>query len=206
MPALEILRPDAFAALALFAFASSITPGPNNMMLMASGANFGWKRTLPHWLGVVCGFTALLLATGFGLGALFVAFPVLHEILKWAGAAYLLWLAFKIGSSSKLSSGASTGKPMTFLAAVAFQAVNVKAWSMAVGAATAYVPPGNYFGNLVVASVVFAAVNAPCVASWLGFGIAMRRFLDKPKVLRAFNLVMAALLVASLIPVFLQGR
>jgi threonine/homoserine/homoserine lactone efflux protein len=202
VPPLEILRPDLFAALALFAFASSITPGPNNMMLMASGANFGLRRSLPHWAGVVVGFTALLLATGLGLGALFAAFPVLHEVLKWAGAAYLVWLAYKIGFSRKLSGGGSSGKPMSFLGAVAFQAVNAKAWTMAIGAATAYVPAGNYFGNLIVASLVFAAVNAPCIACWLTFGIAMRRFLDDPKVLRVFNLAMAALLIASLVPLF----
>jgi threonine/homoserine/homoserine lactone efflux protein len=204
VPPLEILRPDLFLALALFAFASSITPGPNNMMLMASGANFGLKRSIPHWLGVVLGFTFMVAATGLGLAGLFTAFPLLHEILKWLGAAYLVWLAWKVGSSRKLSGGASSGRPMSFLGAMAFQWVNPKAWAMALTAVTIYTPAGHYLGNLMVASLVFGAVNAPCIACWLSFGIAMRRFLDDPKVLRVFNLTMAALLVASLLPLFLH--
>jgi threonine/homoserine/homoserine lactone efflux protein len=202
VPTLEIFRPDLFAALCLFAFASSITPGPNNMMLMASGANFGWKRTLPHWLGVVVGFSLLIVGCGLGLGGLFTAFPVLHEVLKWVGAAYMVWLAYKVGSSKTLSSGASSGRPMTFLGAVLFQAVNPKAWAMALSAVTIYLPPQHYLGNLMVATAVFAGINAPCVACWLSFGIGMRRFLDNPRALQTFNLVMATLLIASLIPLF----
>ncbi len=203
MPTLEIFKPELFAALCLFAFASSITPGPNNMMLMASGANFGWRRTLPHWLGVVVGFTIMIVGCGLGLGGLFKAFPVLHEILKWVGAAYLVWLAVKVGRSKSLSGGASSGKPISFLGAAAFQWVNPKAWAMALTAVTLYLPPGgSYLANLLVAALTFAGINAPCVACWLSFGIGMRRFLDNPKALRAFNLVMAALLIASLIPLF----
>ncbi len=202
MPTLEIFEPKLFAALCLFAFASSITPGPNNMMLMASGANFGWKRTFPHWLGVVTGFSIMIVGCGLGLGGLFTAFPVLHEILKWVGAAYLVWLAYKVGSSKKLSGGGSSGKPMSFLAAVAFQAVNPKAWAMALTAVTVYLPPQNYLANLMIATAVFAGINAPCVACWLSFGIGMRRFLENPKALQAFNIVMALLLIASLIPMF----
>ncbi len=199
---LPILSPDHLTALALFAFASSITPGPNNMMLLASGANFGLKRTVPHWTGVVIGFSALCLAVGLGLGGLFAAYPVLHEILKWGGALYLVWLAWKIGSSREIAAGKTTGKPMTFVGAVAFQAVNVKAWAMALGLAATYVPSDGYLGNLLVGCLVFAAINAPCVACWLCFGIGLRRFLDRPAALRAFNLTMAALLILSLYPVF----
>lgn len=197
------MTPQVLGALAIFAFASSITPGPNNTMLLASGANFGLRATLPHLLGVVFGFLGLLLAVGFGLGGLFTAYPVLHEVLKWAGAAYLVWLAVKIGLSRSIGDGRSTGKPMTFVQAVAFQAVNPKAWAMGLGAATTYVPPGNYFANMVVAALVFGAVNAPCVLAWTTFGVGLRRFLDRPKTLRAFNIVMAALLIASLYPLFL---
>jgi threonine/homoserine/homoserine lactone efflux protein len=203
MTALPILRPDLFAALVLFAFASSITPGPNNMMLMASGANFGLRRTLPHWAGVVVGFTLLLLAAGFGLGGLFTAYPVLHEILKWVGAAYLVFLAVKIASAGSLNAkGGPPSKPMTFLAAVTFQAVNVKAWAMALGAATTYVPAEHYIANLLVVIAVFVAVNAPSVALWLGCGVALKRYLDNPVILRVFNITMALLLIASLYPLF----
>ena len=203
MTALPILRPDVFGALALFAFASSITPGPNNMMLMASGANFGLRRTLPHWAGVVVGFTGLVIACGLGLGGLFTAYPVLHEVLKWAGAAYLLWLALKIGLSSSLSTAKATNRPMSFLGAVAFQVVNPKGWAMALGAVTTYVPAERYFANLWVAAAVFAVVNAPCVSVWLSSGVMLRRYLERPAVLRTFNIVMALLLVASLYPLFL---
>jgi threonine/homoserine/homoserine lactone efflux protein len=203
MTALPILRPDILSALLLFAFAGSVTPGPNNMMLMTSGANFGWRRTLPHWAGVVVGFNALILACGFGLGGLFVAYPVLHEILKWAGAAYMLWLAAKIGLSHTLSTAKQTNRPMTFGGAVAFQLVNVKGWAMALGAVTTYVPAEHYFANLLVATAVFALVNAPCVVLWLFCGVMLRRFLERPVVLRGFNIVMALLLVASLYPLLL---
>ncbi|WP_395674362.1 LysE family translocator [Phenylobacterium sp.] len=200
MSDLPILRPEVFAALALFAFANSITPGPNNMMLMASGANFGLRRTLPHWAGVVVGFVGLLLACGLGLGGLFAAYPVLHEVLKWAGVAYLLYLAGRIALSSSLSATKGGGRPMTFFEAVAFQAVNVKAWAMALGAATTYVPAERYMAGIAVAAVVFAVINAPCVALWLTCGVVLRRFLERPAILRAFNVIMALLLVASLYP------
>ena len=125
MTALPIFRPDLFTALVLFAFACSITPGPNNMMLMASGANFGLRRTVPHWLGIMAGFGALLLACGLGLGGLFTAYPVLHEILKWAGAAYLLYLAFRIATAKSISpgKGGAPARPMSFLGGAAFQLV-----------------------------------------------------------------------------------
>lgn len=205
MPALPILRPELFTALCLFAFASSVTPGPNNMMLMASGANFGFRRTLPHWAGVAGGFGALLLACGFGLGGLFTAFPILHDILKWAGAAYLVWLAVKIATAKSISAGKAgqASRPMTFLGAAAFQAVNVKAWAMALGAVTTYVPAQHYVGNLLVAVLIFVIINIPCVGLWLSCGVVLKRFLDRPAILRVFNITMAALLIASLYPLFL---
>ena len=204
MTDLPIFRPELFTALVLFAFASSITPGPNNMMLLASGANFGLRRTLPHWAGVVAGFTGLILACGLGLGGLFAAYPLLHEILKWAGAAYLLYLAFKVATAKSLSpSKGEAARPMTFLGAVAFQLVNVKAWAMALTTTTTYVPSEHYIPKLLVAIAVFIAVNPACMIFWLGGGVMLRRFLERPAVLRTFNIVMAVLLVASLYPLFL---
>ncbi len=197
------MTPQVLGALAMFAFASSITPGPNNTMLLASGANFGLRASIPHVLGVVFGFLSLLLAVGLGLGGLFAAYPILHEVLKWIGGAYLVYLAVRIGMSRSIGDGKSTGRPMSFLAAFAFQAVNPKGWAMALGAAATYVPPGNYLANMVVAALVFGAINAPCVVGWTTFGVGLRRFLDRPRTLRAFNLTMAALLVASLYPLVL---
>jgi threonine/homoserine/homoserine lactone efflux protein len=202
MLALPPLNAELLGGVALFAVASSITPGPNNMMLMTSGANFGFRRTLPHMTGVVVGFITLLLACGLGLGGLFQRFPVLHEILKWAGAAYMTWLAYKIATSKAPSTTEGSARPMTFPGAVLFQFVNVKGWAMAITVSTAYVPPQNYFGNLALVTVVVLLLNAPCVAVWTGFGVVLRRFLERPAILRTFNVVMALLLLMSLYPLF----
>ncbi len=198
------LTPELLAALALFAFVSSITPGPNNTMLMASGANFGFRASIPHMMGVSGGFLLLVVAVGLGLGGLFAAYPELHDVLAVAGGLYLLWLAWKIATSSGLGMGEAGARPQTFLQAAAFQWVNPKAWAMALGAVTAYAPRDGYVANILVVSVIFTAINLPCVASWTGFGVGLRRFLDRPAVLRAFNVGMALLLVLSLLPVALE--
>lgn len=198
------LTPELLAALALFAFVSSITPGPNNTMLMASGANFGFRASIPHMMGVSGGFLLLVVAVGLGLGGLFAAYPELHDVLAVAGGLYLLWLAWKIATSSGLGMGEAGVRPQTFLQAAAFQWVNPKAWAMALGAVTAYAPRDGYVANILVVSVIFTAINLPCVASWTGFGVGLRRFLDRPAVLRAFNVGMALLLVLSLLPVALE--
>ena len=191
-------------ALSAFALVSSITPGPNNMMLMASGANFGFRASIPHLLGVSGGFFVLVVAVGLGLGGLFSAYPELHDVLSVAGGLYLLWLAWKIATSKGMATSGGSGKPQTFLQAAAFQWVNPKAWAMALGAVTAYAPREHYVANILAVSLIFVAINLPCVMSWTGFGVGLRRFLDKPAVLRGFNIVMALLLVASLIPLALE--
>jgi threonine/homoserine/homoserine lactone efflux protein len=201
---MTIITPEILAALALFAFASSITPGPNNTMLLASGANFGIGRTLPHMAGVVLGFMVLIASTGLGLGALFTAFPVLHVVLKVAGGAYLVYLAVKIARSTGVGMGEVGATPMTFWQAVAFQWVNPKGWAMALGAVTTYAARDGYIANVLVVTLVFGLVNLPCVAAWAGTGVALRRVLDRPGVLRAFNLAMATLLVASLYPLGIE--
>lgn len=196
--------PELLAALAVFAFASSATPGPNNLMLMASGANFGMRRTGPHFAGVVIGFCLLIFCVGVGLGGLFTAYPLLRQVLTVAGLVYLLYLAWKLATAKGIGAKESAGKPMGFWQAVAFQWVNPKAWAMALTAVTTLLPRQNSLADLGVASLVFAAINAPCVASWAGFGLALRRYLDRPRVLKAFNLTMAALLLASMYPMLLE--
>jgi threonine/homoserine/homoserine lactone efflux protein len=191
-------------ALATFCFVSSITPGPNNMMLLASGANFGFRRTLPHLLGVSLGFGAMVMAVGFGVGGIFTAVPTLYDVLRVAACAYMLWLAWRIATARSMSDGGAASQPMSFLQAVAFQWVNPKAWAMALGATTAFVAPGEFVAGVLIVSGVFTAINMPCVASWAGFGMVLRRFLNRPWALRAFNVTMAALLVASLYPM-LEG-
>ena len=187
-------------ALTLFALAASITPGPNNTMLLASGANFGLRRSVRHMMGVCVGFYVLVVCVGLGLGKLFSAYPALHEGLKIAGGAYMLYLAYRIATADGIGGGESSAKPQGFWQAAAFQWVNPKAWAMAVGAITTYVPPTHYVANVFVVAAVFAVVNLPCIFTWTAFGVALRRFLDRPRVLRAFNLAMAGLLVLSLYP------
>lgn len=189
-------------ALATFCFVSSITPGPNNMMLLASGANFGFRRTLPHLMGVSIGFGAMVLAVGLGVGGIFTTYPALYDVLRFVGAAYMLWLAWRIATAASLGEGTTGAQPMTFLQAAAFQWVNPKAWAISLGAITAFVSPQDFLAGVLIVTAVFSAVNFPCVASWAGFGVVLRRFLNRPWTLRAFNVTMAALLVLSLYPMF----
>jgi threonine/homoserine/homoserine lactone efflux protein len=188
------------SALVTFAFATSITPGPNNMMLFASGVNFGFRRTIPHMFGIGVGFLSLLIGVGLGLGALLATVPVIYTTLKIAGGLYLLYIAWKIGSSRTLGEGKTSGRPMTFLGAAAFQWVNPKAWVMAVTAMAVYVDPTHYLWSVVVVGLVFAAVNLPSVSTWAGFGSVLRDWLSVPVRLKWFNITMAVLLVASLWP------
>ena len=192
---------EAFTALVVFAFVTSITPGPNNFMLLASGVNFGFVRTIPHMLGIGAGFFSLLLGVGFGLGAILMAFPSLHTALKIAGGAYLLYLAWRIGMSRSLGKeGEAKAKPMTFLQAAAFQWVNPKAWVMAVTAMAVYTNPQARFLSVVLVAVAFALVNLPSVSTWAGFGTALRGFLSDPVRLKWFNIAMGLLLAATLWP------
>ncbi len=192
---------DTFLALLIFAFVSSVTPGPNNLMLLASGVNFGFRRTIPHMLGIAGGFGVLLLAVGLGLGALLTAYPGLHIGLKIAGGAYLLYLAWKIASSRSLGEKTrATGKPMTFLAAAAFQWVNPKAWVMGLTAMSLYTDPARPMLSTVLVAAAFVLVNFPSVSVWAGFGQALRGFLADPVRLKWFNIAMGLLLAATLWP------
>jgi threonine/homoserine/homoserine lactone efflux protein len=191
---------DTFLALVLFAFTTSITPGPNNMMLFASGVNFGFRRTIPHMLGIGIGFFSLLLGVGLGLGALLHTVPMVYTVLKFAGGAYLIWIAWKIATSRSLSESKGGVKPMSFLSAAAFQWVNPKAWVMAVTAMATYTIQDIYFVSVLIVGLAFAVVNVPSVSTWAGFGSALREWLSDPVRLKWFNITMAALLVLSLWP------
>ncbi|MFB4391881.1 MULTISPECIES: LysE family translocator [unclassified Pseudomonas] len=192
---------DLLTAFVLYAFVSSITPGPNNTMLLASGVNFGVRRSIPHALGISIGFMVMVLAVGFGLGELFKAWPPLYTVLRYVGATYLLYLAWKIATAGPMSGDTdSSRKPLSFLGAAAFQWVNPKAWVMAIGAITTYTPAQGYVVNVIVIAALFALVNLPSVGIWVMFGSALRRVLQKPRWLMLFNVVMALLLVVSLYP------
>jgi threonine/homoserine/homoserine lactone efflux protein len=192
---------DTALALVSFAFVTSITPGPNNIMLTASGVNFGFTRTIPHMLGIAAGFMALLLAVGFGLGAVFTLFPPLKAALKVAGAIYMLWLAWKIAhSGSGGDGGQPPGRPLTLWEAAAFQWVNPKAVVMALGAMAIYVRPDHLIGDVLLVTLVFGLVNLPSVSTWAAFGHVLRNALGDPAKLRFFNIAMALLLVLSILP------
>lgn len=191
-------------ALVIFCFVSSITPGPNNLMLMTSGLNFGVRRTLPHMFGIALGFTLMVLLVGLGLAGLFTRYPALLVAMKWVGAAYMVYLAVKLATAAPLKPGAAVGRPMTFLQAAAFQWVNPKAWIMALTGVAAYTDPGAYTRTVLLVALVFGLVNLPCIACWALFGTALRHALQRPLVLRIFNWTMGALLIASLYPVFTE--
>lgn len=191
---------EIFLSLMLFGFTTSVTPGPNNMMLLASGVNFGFRRTIPHMAGISVGFFVLLMAVGAGLGAFVTSMPLVFLGLKIAGGLYLLYIAYRIATSTALSEGKVGAKPLTFLQAALFQFVNPKAWVMALTGMTAYTVPAHYWPSVLIISLVFAVVNFPTVSSWAGFGSVMREWLSHPVRLRIFNITMAVLLVASLWP------
>lgn len=191
------------AAFLPFAVVSAFTPGPNNLLLAASGANFGVRRTIPHVLGIVSGFPLLVLAVGLGLGTVFQRHPEVHTVLKFGGAAFLIYLAWRIATAGHGTADTAPGRPLTFLEAALFQWVNPKAWIFAVSAIATYTTVGGR------ASVEIAVILAICVLvtigstiAWTGFGVGLNRFLqESPRMLRAFNVGMALLLVLSIVPV-----
>jgi threonine/homoserine/homoserine lactone efflux protein len=197
---------ELLGALTVFAIATLFTPGPNNVMLMTSGVNFGLSRTWPHTLGVSSGFAFMVLVVGLGLGAVFSAYPVIYAVVKYAGAAYLLYLAWLIGSSHKVDEkGTSKGRPLTFLEACAFQWINPKAWVMAIGAVSTYAAISAFPLNMVSIAVVFGVLGTVSAVTWVLFGTGLKRFITNRRAVRIFNLTMAGLLVLSLVPVFLEG-
>ncbi len=192
---------ESLLALAVFAWVTSITPGPSNFMLLASGANFGFVATIPQVLGITLGFTSLLLAVGLGLGALLSAFPAMHLALKVAGGAYLLHLAWRIARSSALGEGKTLqNRPLTLVESAAFQWINPKAWVVALAAMAVHASPASPYLSMALVCLVFALVNLPTVSAWAAFGVALRGYLAEPVRLKWFNHTMGLLLAATLWP------
>ena len=197
---------ETWLAFSLFAFVSSITPGPNNTMMLASGVNFGFARSLPHMTGITAGFCLMILLMGMGLGSVFERYPLLYTLMRYAGGAYMLYLAWKIFRSKPVPDTAERAsetlraRPMGFTAAAAFQWVNPKAWVMALGAITTYLPAQHSLWQLLALIGVMGVINMPSTGSWALFGSSMRRHLQQPTFLRVFNTLAALALVASLYP------
>jgi len=192
-------------ALLPFATVMSITPGPNNLMCAASGVNFGFRRTVPHMLGVALGFPAMLVGVGFGLEALIKSNPLLGDLLKYGGCLYLLFLAYKLATAAKPEADGAAAQPVSFLQAVLFQWVNPKAWVMAVSSMSIFAGvSADHSAQVMVMSVILGLLGLVAVIIWTSFGTMIARKLDSPRALQTFNLVMAGSLIASLVPVFLH--
>ncbi|WP_340315681.1 LysE family translocator [Rhizorhabdus argentea] len=194
------MAPDTLLALGTFCIVSTVTPGPNNMMLLSSGATFGFRPTLPHIFGISIGCVVMVLLLGLGLASVIGRAPWLYTGLHAASTAYLLYLAWRIATSAGAGAAASRARPLGFFDAAAFQWVNPKAWAMTLGAATSFSRPGHLVADVMVVALVLAACGLPCIMLWAGGGTIVRRLLTRPAALRAFNVGMAALLVASLVP------
>jgi threonine/homoserine/homoserine lactone efflux protein len=194
---------DLLSALVMFAFVASATPGPNNMMVLASGVNYGFRRSIPHMAGIALGFGLMILLVGLGFGQIFERVPLLYTGLKVLSVAYMLWLAWKIATAGPVTPDAekSDARPLTFMEAAAFQWINPKAWTICVAAVAAYTVPSQYLASMFVVAAVFTVVTVPSISAWTLFGVSLRSLLADPKRVRTFNVAMALALVASLWPV-----
>jgi len=194
--------------IAFFVFAAVMyfTPGPNNILVLSSGLTYGFRPTLPHIAGITFGCAFMVAAAGIGFGTIFVAYPVLQTVLKYAGAAYLIYLAAVIATSEPVTPGQDNGRgPMTFWGAVLFQWVNVKGWVMVIGTITAYAGIASFPWNIVIQVLFCLLMGVASTSIWTLSGSSLRSLMTSPKAVRAFNIVMAALLLASLYPVFMDA-
>src|ERR1700758_378603 len=193
-------------AFIVFAIVMFITPGPNNILGLSSGLPYGFRRTMPHIMGITVGFAFMIAAVGLGFGTVFLAYPVLQSVLKYAGAAYLVYLAVAIAlSGPPKPNEAKTRGPMTFLGAAMFQWVNVKGCVMVIGTITAYAAIARFPWNIAIQVVLALGLGIVSTSIWTLFGSALRPFLTSERAVRIFNIVMALLLLASLIPVFMEA-
>lgn len=192
---------DLFVALVMFAFVMAMTPGPNNIMLAASGVNFGFARSIPHMSGVLIGFLVLVAACAAGLGLVFTAVPALQLVLKVVGAGYMLWLAWKVAHAKPSDGeGETAGEPLTFLQAAAFQWVNPKGVLAALSGIALFMRPDHAVTDFAIMVTVYGIATLASVTVWTGFGVALRKLLGNARHARIFNIVMGLLLVASIVP------
>jgi threonine/homoserine/homoserine lactone efflux protein len=195
-----------FIAFVVFAAVMFFTPGPNNIMVLSSGLTYGFRRTVPHIAGITIGFAFMVGAVGLGFGTIFLAYPVLQTILKYAGAAYLIYLAAVIAMSEPVTPGQDNRRgPMTFWGAAMFQWVNVKGWVMVIGTITAYAGIASFPWNIAIQVALSLLLGVASTSTWTLSGSSLRSFMTSPRAVRAFNIVMAVLLLASLYPVFMDA-
>ncbi len=194
-------------AFVVFATVMFFTPGPNNIMLLSSGLTYGFRPTLPHVAGITFGFAFMVGTVGLGLGTVFIAYPVLQTILKWGGIAYLVYLAAAIAMADpvKPEEGGRRKGPMTFIGAAMFQWINAKGWVIVISTITAYAAIASFPWNIAIQVGICLILGAFSCSAWAMFGSALRPLLSSPLKVRTFNIVMAILLLASLIPVLLEA-
>ncbi|MEW6149785.1 MAG: LysE family translocator [Bradyrhizobium sp.] len=195
-----------FYAFLIFMVVMYFTPGPNNIMLLSSGLTYGFRRTIPHIVGIVIGFAFMVAAVGLGLGTVFLAYPILQAVLKYAGAAYLIYLAAVIAMSGPARPGEEEGRgPMTFWGAAMFQWINAKGWVIVIGTITAYAAIAQFPLNIAIQTLISLIVGTVSTVVWALFGTALRPVLTSERLVRGFNILMAILLLASLYPVFMDA-
>src|SRR3954471_15039981 len=195
-----------FIAFVVFATVMFITPGPNNIMVLSSGLTYGFRRSLPHIAGITIGFAFMVGAVGLGLGTIFIAYPMLQTILKYAGAVYLIYLAAAIAMSGPPKPGQDNQRgPMTFWGAAMFQWINAKGWVMVIGTITTYAAIASFPWNITIQVGISLLLGAASCTVWALFGTALRPLLTSERTVRIFNIVMAVLLLASLYPVFMDA-
>jgi threonine/homoserine/homoserine lactone efflux protein len=191
---------ELFFGLFVFAGVAAFTPGPNNTLLMASGMNFGFRRTLPLIAGVTLGFPLMIAMVGLGLGRVFDSYPIVYQSLKYAGAAYMLFLAWKIATAKLSTSEVAAAKPMTFVQMMLFQWINPKGWVMAITALSAYTLASSYYTGVATVVGTFVLMGITSAMTWAGFGAGLKSVMTDPRYFRVINIGLAALLVMSLVP------
>ena len=196
--------PDNLVPLTLFALIGAFTPGPNNIMVTASGTVFGFTRTVPHIAGVTIGFAVMIVAFGLGLGQVFQSYPALHHWLRIIGALYLLYLAWRIATAGDPGAAEARRQPLSFMEAALFQWLNPKAWTLALGVIIAFTTVGgNLWTELAIINAIFTAATVASLTTWCLFGVAIRQLLSSSRALRTTNLVLASLVALSVVMLFL---
>jgi len=203
----ELYTSTMLLSIISFAFATAMTPGPNNFMLLSSGLTFGYKKTLAHIVGVMVGFPVMIVAVGLGMGTVFEMYPALYDILKVVGITYLLWMAWKIAtSSSSMGSDDEVKKPFTLLQAMLFQWVNPKAWVMVITAMGSFITSQEHaFLQVLVIAFTYLCIGFLSTNFWALGGVYLQKFISNTKSVKMFNRVMAVLIVLSVLPFVLKG-
>lgn len=192
---------ETFLAMFTIALVAAYTPGPNNLMLASSGANYGMWRTAPHMMGVAFGFPVMIFAVAMGIGAVISASPALREAMRWAGAALLLWFAWRIATAGRARAG-GRGRPLTLIEAAGFQWINPKGWAMALATTAQFVTGASLLVESLLCALAFALAGLGSSLLWSGFGVGIGRFLSSDLRLRVFNIVMGALIASFVVFLF----